>query len=155
FDADADEEVCRRARNRRGHLHAHRFPGVERGGQKDAGNEKGRDRETLLHGVPLSRRIGVRLHALYIRDDIIRSVFTISPLRAFTSVTLAAALAVMGSAAAQTAKQAIAHRGASGYAPEHTAAAYKLAMDQKVDFVEQDLGVTKDGRLICIHDDSL
>jgi glycerophosphoryl diester phosphodiesterase len=61
----------------------------------------------------------------------------------------------MSSAAGQTAKQAIAHRGASGYAPEHTAAAYKLAMDQKVDFVEQDLGVTKDGRLICIHDDSL
>jgi glycerophosphoryl diester phosphodiesterase len=56
---------------------------------------------------------------------------------------------------AQTAKQAIAHRGASGYAPEHTAAAYNLAMDQKVDFVEQDLGVTRDGRLICIHDDSL
>ena len=82
-------------------------------------------------------------------------MFTISPLRAFTSVTFAAAVAVMGSAAAQTAKQAIAHRGASGYAPEHTAAAYKLAMDQKVDFVEQDLGVTKDGRLICIHDDSL
>jgi glycerophosphoryl diester phosphodiesterase len=58
-------------------------------------------------------------------------------------------------AAQAPAKQAIAHRGASGYAPEHTAAAYTLAMEQKVDFVEQDLGVTKDGRLICIHDDSL
>jgi glycerophosphoryl diester phosphodiesterase len=56
---------------------------------------------------------------------------------------------------AQTAKQSIAHRGASGYAPEHTAAAYTLAMDQKIDFVEQDLGVTKDGQLICIHDDTL
>jgi glycerophosphoryl diester phosphodiesterase len=54
-----------------------------------------------------------------------------------------------------TAKQAIAHRGASGYAPEHTAAAYTLAMDQKIDFVEQDLGVTKDSQLICIHDDTL
>jgi glycerophosphoryl diester phosphodiesterase len=56
---------------------------------------------------------------------------------------------------AQPARQAIAHRGASGYAPEHTAAAYTLAMDQKVDFVEQDLGVTKDSQLICIHDDTL
>src|SRR5882762_9268376 len=55
----------------------------------------------------------------------------------------------------QTAKQAIAHRGASGYAPEHTAAAYKLAMEQRVDFVEQDLGVTRDNELICIHDDTL
>jgi glycerophosphoryl diester phosphodiesterase len=56
---------------------------------------------------------------------------------------------------AQQAKQAIAHRGASGYAPEHTVAAYKLAMEQKVDFVEPDLAVTKDGVLICLHDDSL
>ena len=53
------------------------------------------------------------------------------------------------------AKQAIAHRGASGYAPEHTAAAYTLAIQQKVDFVEQDLGVTRDNQLICIHDDTL
>ena len=52
-------------------------------------------------------------------------------------------------------KQAIAHRGASAYRPEHTEAAYRLAIDQQVDFVEQDLGVTKDGQLICIHDDSL
>jgi glycerophosphoryl diester phosphodiesterase len=65
-------------------------------------------------------------------------------------------IAVMWSGVlAQPAKQAIAHRGASSYAPEHTAAAYKLAMDQKVDFVEQDLGVTKDSQLICIHDDTL
>jgi len=56
---------------------------------------------------------------------------------------------------AQSAKQAIAHRGASGYAPEHTAAAYKLAMQQKADFVEPDLAVTKDNVLICLHDDTL
>jgi glycerophosphoryl diester phosphodiesterase len=52
-------------------------------------------------------------------------------------------------------KQAIAHRGASGYAPEHTEAAYKLAMEQKVDFVEPDLAVTKDNVLVCLHDDTL
>jgi glycerophosphoryl diester phosphodiesterase len=56
---------------------------------------------------------------------------------------------------AQRAKQAIAHRGASGYAPEHTEAAYRLALEQKADFVEPDLAVTKDGVLICLHDDSL
>jgi glycerophosphoryl diester phosphodiesterase len=49
----------------------------------------------------------------------------------------------------------IAHRGASGYAPEHTFAAYKLAMEQGADFVEQDLQVTKDGVLICLHDPDL
>jgi glycerophosphoryl diester phosphodiesterase len=56
---------------------------------------------------------------------------------------------------AQAAKQLIAHRGASGYAPEHTPAAYKLAIEQKADFVEPDLAVTKDNVLICLHDDTL
>jgi glycerophosphoryl diester phosphodiesterase len=49
-------------------------------------------------------------------------------------------------------KQLVAHRGASAYAPEHTIAAYLLAIEQQADFVEQDLAVTKDGVLVCIHD---
>jgi glycerophosphoryl diester phosphodiesterase len=52
-------------------------------------------------------------------------------------------------------KQLIAHRGASGYAPEHTIESYRLALEQKADFVEPDLAITKDGVLICLHDDSL
>lgn len=52
-------------------------------------------------------------------------------------------------------KTLIAHRGASGYAPEHTLAAYRLAIAQGADFVEQDLAVTKDHVLICLHDPSL
>lgn len=56
---------------------------------------------------------------------------------------------------AQQAKLSIAHRGASSYAPEHTAAAYRLAIEQGADYVEQDLAVTKDGQLICLHDESL
>jgi glycerophosphoryl diester phosphodiesterase len=59
------------------------------------------------------------------------------------------------SPAPESKKQLIAHRGASGYAPEHTPAAYKLAMEQKADFVEPDLAVTKDNVLICLHDDTL
>ncbi len=57
--------------------------------------------------------------------------------------------------AADAPKQLIAHRGASGYAPEHTEAAYRLAIEQKADFVEPDLAVSKDGVLICLHDDTL
>ena len=52
-------------------------------------------------------------------------------------------------------KMSIAHRGASAYAPEHTLAAYRLAIVQGADFVEQDLAVTRDGVLVCLHDDSL
>lgn len=52
-------------------------------------------------------------------------------------------------------KVLIAHRGASGYAPEHTMAAYDLAIAQKANFVEPDLAVSKDGVLVCLHDDTL
>ena len=52
-------------------------------------------------------------------------------------------------------KRLIAHRGASAYAPEHTAAAYHLAIEQGTDYVEQDLAVTRDGVLVCLHDDTL
>jgi glycerophosphoryl diester phosphodiesterase len=56
------------------------------------------------------------------------------------------------STGAQTRKQVVAHRGASAYAPEHTLDAYRLALEQRADFVEQDLAVSKDGVLVCIHD---
>jgi glycerophosphoryl diester phosphodiesterase len=49
----------------------------------------------------------------------------------------------------------IAHRGASWDAPEHTLAAYELALKQGADFVEPDLQLTKDGVLVCLHDTSL
>jgi glycerophosphoryl diester phosphodiesterase len=52
-------------------------------------------------------------------------------------------------------KTLVAHRGASAYAPEHTLAAYQLAIEMGADYVEQDLAVTKDGVLICLHDASL
>ena len=72
--------------------------------------------------------------------------------RVFSSVVLLGlAAAPVGSQPAAK-KQLIAHRGASGYAPEHTLDAYRLAMTQGADFVEQDLAVTKDGELVCIHD---
>ena len=54
-----------------------------------------------------------------------------------------------------TSKRLVAHRGASAYAPEHTAAAYQLALTQGADYVEQDLAVTRDGILVCLHDDTL
>ena len=56
---------------------------------------------------------------------------------------------------AATAKKLVAHRGASAYAPEHTLASYRLALQQKADYVEQDLAVTKDLVLVCLHDESL
>lgn len=49
----------------------------------------------------------------------------------------------------------IAHRGASGYRPEHTLAAYDLAIEMGADFVEPDLVLTKDGIFIARHENAL
>ena len=46
----------------------------------------------------------------------------------------------------------IAHRGASGYLPEHTLESITLAYAQGADFIEQDLVVTKDLKIIVLHD---
>ena len=46
----------------------------------------------------------------------------------------------------------IGHRGASGYRPEHTLAAYELAARQGADYIEPDLVVTKDGVLVARHE---
>ncbi|WP_285768382.1 glycerophosphodiester phosphodiesterase [Peribacillus sp. SI8-4] len=47
----------------------------------------------------------------------------------------------------------IAHRGASGYAPEHTIPAYQMGERMNGDYIEIDLQMTKDGRLIAMHDE--
>ena len=81
-------------------------------------------------------------------------------------VSLAALLAVavaglQGSALAQEKTLAgeralvVGHRGASGYLPEHTLEAYKLAIEQGADFIEPDLVATQDGVLIARHEPML
>lgn len=49
----------------------------------------------------------------------------------------------------------IAHRGASGYRPEHTLEAYQLAVALGADFVEPDLVSTKDGVLVARHENEI
>ena len=49
----------------------------------------------------------------------------------------------------------IAHRGASGYRPEHTLAAYELGARLGADYVEPDLVRTKDGVLVARHENEI
>lgn len=49
----------------------------------------------------------------------------------------------------------IAHRGASGYAPENTLEAFRLAMDMGADGFELDVHLSKDGELVVIHDETV
>jgi glycerophosphoryl diester phosphodiesterase len=46
----------------------------------------------------------------------------------------------------------VAHRGASADRPEHTLAAYELALKEGADGVECDVRLTRDGHLVCVHD---
>jgi glycerophosphoryl diester phosphodiesterase len=49
----------------------------------------------------------------------------------------------------------IAHRGASGERPEHTLASYRLAIAQGANYIEPDLVVTRDGVLVCRHENEI
>lgn len=65
---------------------------------------------------------------------------------------IAALLAGLLPAFAAASPIVIAHRGASGYLPEHTLEAYDLAIEMGADYIEPDLVVTKDGVLIARHE---
>ncbi|MDQ1199539.1 glycerophosphoryl diester phosphodiesterase [Rhodococcus sp. SORGH_AS303] len=46
----------------------------------------------------------------------------------------------------------VAHRGSSGTRPEHTLVAYEQALREGADGVECDVRLTRDGRVVCVHD---
>jgi glycerophosphoryl diester phosphodiesterase len=49
----------------------------------------------------------------------------------------------------------IAHRGASGYRPEHTLESYRLAIEMGADYIEPDLVSTRDGHLVARHEPNI
>ena len=49
--------------------------------------------------------------------------------------------------------QVWAHRGASGYAPENTLDAFQKAIDMGADGIELDVQLTKDGKVVVVHDE--
>jgi glycerophosphoryl diester phosphodiesterase len=70
------------------------------------------------------------------------------------AITVATLVAVRTAGAADPVLN-IGHRGASGYAPEHTIPSYDLALLLGADYIEQDLQLTSDGVLVCLHDTTL
>lgn len=82
-----------------------------------------------------------------------RVVGTIAALGLCVSVAMGVGMgAALGGGSEERACLVIAHRGASAYLPEHTLAAYALAYGQGADFIEPDVVMTADGRLVCSHD---
>lgn len=68
------------------------------------------------------------------------------------SAIMAAMILITPHAALAADKLVIAHRGASGYLPEHTLAAKALAHGMSPDYIEQDVVLTKDGIPVVLHD---
>ena len=70
-----------------------------------------------------------------------------------------AVLMTATSSAVRSSEQArpfvIAHRGASGYVPEHTLPGYFIAIQQGADYVEPDLVITRDGALVARHENEI
>lgn len=60
--------------------------------------------------------------------------------------------AVSASSGKENDRVIVAHRGASGYLPEHTLESKALAFGQGADYLEQDLAMTKDDKIVVIHD---
>lgn len=70
----------------------------------------------------------------------------------FIALILCAGAALPTALAANTSKLVIAHRGASGYLPEHTLPSAALAYGLGADFIEPDVVLTKDGVPVVLHD---
>ncbi len=85
----------------------------------------------------------------------VRSALVILALGAMSLVAPAAANGHLERIVMSDRPLIIAHRGASGERPEHTLAAYELAIDLGADFIEPDLVVTKDLELVARHENEL
>lgn len=97
-----------------------------------------RARETGVDEVPLPRDA--------VRHDVTCAtmwLISLAVLTLFTEVAMAFCPLV------------IAHRGASGHRPEHTLAAYELAIEQGADFLEVDVVATRDGVLVARHENEV
>ena len=85
----------------------------------------------------------------------IRIMFTALFLFAGSPVLAQSVPASPSPAGAVSTPMVIAHRGASGERPEHTRAAYDLAIDQGADVIEPDLVMSRDGVLVVRHENEI
>jgi glycerophosphoryl diester phosphodiesterase len=61
----------------------------------------------------------------------------------------------LGSSGGTQSVWVVAHRGASGHAPENTLASFRKAVELGARFIETDLQLSRDARFVAIHDDTL
>lgn len=79
------------------------------------------------------------------------SCFLFAPISSEPSTCLPHSLRVPSAVQYRSRKLVIAHRGASYHLPEHTTAAYRLALELGADWIEADVVASSDGVLFCLH----
>lgn len=115
----------------------------------------------LLLPHPTRTHVGHRPGVARVVDRRRREVYEPTRMRDGTKRALVAICTSVVSAACaggdgyRTRPLVIAHRGASGYLPEHTLEAYARAIEQGADFIEPDLVSTRDGVLIVRHEPNM
>lgn len=82
-------------------------------------------------------------------------MFNFMKLAAAALITLAMLQPTVRATASNSLPIVIGHRGASGYRPEHTLAAYELAIKMGADYIEPDLVSTRDGVLVARHENEI
>ena len=85
----------------------------------------------------------------------LRGAFWLYVIRGFAGAVLMTASSLATPAAEGGRPFVIAHRGASGYVPEHTLPGYFIAIQQGADYVEPDLVITRDGELVARHENEI
>lgn len=84
-----------------------------------------------------------------------RKLLTCSLLLAITFLSFSLPRALATTSSKPTKLLRIAHRGASGYAPENTLAAFDKAVEMKCDYIELDIHLSKDRKIVVIHDNTV
>jgi len=95
--------------------------------------------------------------ARYAADSVYRPSATVVAGLASVAVLATAGIALFAFLINRDSRTAlvIAHRGASEAAPENTLASFRLAAEQKTDFVELDVQESADGEVLVVHDSDL
>lgn len=105
----------------------------------------------MAGGIRLTRRC----HRFAMSGGLKRSMIRLPLLLAAAMLASCSATEGAKMAASVSNPIIIAHRGASGERPEHTLAAYTLAIEQGADYIEPDLVLTKDGVLVARHENEI
>ena len=104
---------------------------------------------TTLNPTTRMRRVGLALTTVLVAGTVLVS-------NPSSAVTTAGTTTAVQAGKHHTAEPLVfAHRGASGHRPEHTLAAYKLAIDMGADVIEPDVVSTKDGVLVARHENEI